>query len=59
MVSQNLVLGYVQACSSGALPSSECSPVWQLGIIAAFLVCAVLTLVVLRFQSRVKSAAAS
>jgi hypothetical protein len=29
---------------------SDCAPVWQLGIIAAFLVAAIVTLVVLRLR---------
>jgi len=48
MGDQNFIVGYVQACTSGPLPLSECGPVWQLGIIAALLVLAVLTLVALR-----------
>ena len=58
MGSQSILETYVQACTSGRLPLSECGPVWQLGIIAGLLVCAVLALVALRFHSRGKSAAA-
>ena len=57
MGKQSMLEAYVHACTSGNLPLSECGPVWQLGIIAALLVCAVLALVVLRFRSRMKSAA--
>ena len=57
MGSQSILAAYVHACTSGKLPLSECGPVWQLGIIAALVVCAVLALVVLRFHSRMKSAA--
>lgn len=42
------VASYVQACTSGKLPVSECGPVWQLGIIATLLTLAVLTLIALR-----------
>ena len=59
MGKQSILEAYVHACTSGKLPASECGPVWQLGIIAALLVCAVLALVVLRFRSRMKSAASS
>lgn len=59
MGDQLILEAYVHACTSGKLPLSECGPVWQLGIIAALLVCAVLALVVLRFHSRMKSAASS
>ena len=48
MFGQGFVASYVQACTGGQLPLSECGPVWQLGIIAALLVLAVLTLVALR-----------
>jgi hypothetical protein len=58
MGSQSILETYVLACTGGKLPLSECGPVWQLGIIAALLVCAVLALVVLRVHSRMKSAAA-
>jgi hypothetical protein len=46
------IFGYVQACTAGKLPLTECGPVWQLGIIGALLVAAVLTLAVLRIRSR-------
>jgi hypothetical protein len=42
---------YVQDCANGALPVSECGPVWQLGLIALLLVCAVVALVVLRLSA--------
>jgi hypothetical protein len=58
MGNQLILEAYVQACTSGKLPLSECGPVWQLGIIAALLACAVLALVVLRVHSRMKSVAA-
>lgn len=59
MGSQSILETYVQACTSGRLPLSECGPVWQLGIIAGLLVCAVLALVILRLNSRARSVAAS
>ena len=33
----NFVLSYVQECASGTLSFSDCSPFWQLGIIAILL----------------------
>jgi hypothetical protein len=59
MGNQIILEAYVRACTIGKLPLSECGPVWQLGIIAALLAGAVLALVVLRFHSRMKSAASS
>jgi hypothetical protein len=59
MGNQVILETYVRACANGKLPLSECGPVWQLGIIAALLACAVLALVVLRFHSRMKSTASS
>ena len=44
MLGQQFLLGYVEACSSGMLPLSECDPVWELGIIGALLVLALLSL---------------
>lgn len=44
MLGQQLVLGYVEACSSGMLPLSECDPVWELGVIGVLLIVALLSL---------------
>jgi len=55
VVGQQFVAGYVNACASGRLPLPECGPVWQLGIIGALLVLAVLCLVVLRVRAHMKS----
>jgi hypothetical protein len=41
----------VRSCTVGALGVSDCGPVWQLGIIAAFLAAAIVTLVVLRLRA--------
>ena len=46
------VLDYVGECTSLSLPVAECGPVWQLGVIVFFLVCAVCTLIALRLSSR-------
>lgn len=50
MGDQGLVLAYVQACAGGTLGASECGPIWQLGVIAALLVAAILTLAVLQLR---------
>ena len=52
----NFIWSYVQMCSAGKLPLSDCGPVWQIGIIAAILVCAIVFLIVLRIQAHPNSA---
>jgi len=42
---------YLRSCTVGSLRMSDCGPVWQLGIIAAFLVAAIVTLVILRLRA--------
>ena len=44
MFGHQFVLGYVEACGSGALPVSECDPVWELGMSGALLIVALLSL---------------
>jgi hypothetical protein len=39
---------YVGACIGGQLPSSECAPLWQFGIIILLLIFAVAGLIVIR-----------
>jgi hypothetical protein len=53
-----MLVVYVQDCASGTLPMADCGPVWQLGLIAFLLVCAVISLVVLRVASRAGAARA-
>lgn len=55
MGAQNFIVSYVQACTGGKLPFSECGPVWQLFVIAAFLVAAVAVLLVLRMRPRARA----
>lgn len=50
MGDQGLVLVYVQSCASGALGAAECGPIWQLGVIAALLVIAIVTLAVMQLR---------
>ena len=52
MSSQNFILMYVQSCASGKLGLSDCGPIWQMAVIAVFLLVAVATLLALRFRSR-------
>ena len=51
----HFILTYVQSCTSGKLGMSDCGPIWQMAVIAAFLLAAVATLLVLRFRSRTES----
>jgi len=51
MGDRGIVIEYVKSCTAGTLGMSDCGPVWQLGVIAAFLVIAVATLVVLRLRA--------
>ena len=46
------VLSYIQSCTSGALRSADCGPMWQILVIGALLVAAVVTLLVMRLRSR-------
>jgi H+/Cl- antiporter ClcA len=55
MGGQNFIVSYVQACTSGKLPFSECGPIWQLFVIAAFLVAAIAVLLVLRLRPRARA----
>ena len=55
MGDRGIVIEYVKSCTAGTLGMSDCGPVWQLGVIAAFLVIAVATLVVLRLRAVAQS----
>lgn len=55
MSDQNFIVSYIQACTGGKLPFSECGPVWQLFVITAFLVAAVAVLLVLRMRPRARA----
>ena len=50
MGDRGVIIEYLRSCTAGSLGMSDCAPVWQLGIIAAFLVAAIVTLVVLRLR---------
>ncbi|HKA38558.1 MAG TPA: hypothetical protein VKD25_02210 [Burkholderiales bacterium] len=55
MGGQNFIVSYIQACTSGKLPFSECGPIWQLFVIAAFLVAAIAAFLVLRLRPRARA----
>jgi hypothetical protein len=57
MSNQGFVLAYVQSCTAGDLGMAECGPVWQLGIIAALLLTAIVTLALLRLRRPQSSSA--
>ena len=42
---------YVGSCISGALPTAECAPLWQFGILILLLVFAVAALVLIRVMT--------
>jgi hypothetical protein len=50
--SRDFIFSYIQSCASGKLGPSDCGPIWQLGVIAAFLLAAILALLVLRVRAR-------
>jgi hypothetical protein len=55
---QRVVLEYVQSCAGGNLGMAECGPMWQLGVIAALLFIAIVTLALLQFRTRPQAAKA-
>ena len=55
MGDRGIIVEYVRSCTAGSLGVSDCGPVWQLSIIAAFLVAAITTLVVLRLRAVARS----
>lgn len=52
MNTQDFILTYIQSCASGRLGMSDCGPIWQLAVIAVFLLVAVLALAALRLRAR-------
>jgi H+/Cl- antiporter ClcA len=55
MGAQNFIVNYIQACTGGKLPFSECGPIWQMFVILAFLVAAIAVLLVLRMRPRARA----
>ena len=47
----DFVLNYVHACTSGKLAMAECGPIWQMAVIAVFLLLALAVLLVLRLRA--------
>ena len=56
MGGDGIILWYVNSCASGKLGISECGPVWQMLVIATFLIVAIVVLLVLRLRPRAQSA---
>jgi hypothetical protein len=56
---QRVVLEYVQSCAGGNLGMAECGPIWQLGVIAALLLIAIVALALLQFRARPQAVKAS
>jgi hypothetical protein len=48
---RGIIIEYVRSCTAGSLGMSDCGPVWQLSVIAGFLVIAVAALVILRVRA--------
>jgi len=55
MGDRGIVIEYVRSCTAGTLGVSDCGPVWQLGVIAGFLVLAIVALVVLRLRAAARA----
>ena len=55
MGDRGIVIEYVRSCTAGSLGVSDCGPVWQLGVIAALLVIAIVALVVLRLRAAARA----
>lgn len=51
MGDRGIIVEYVRSCTAGSLGMSDCGPVWQLTVIATFLVIAIAALVVLRLRA--------
>jgi hypothetical protein len=51
MGDRGIIIEYVRSCTAGPLGISDCGPVWQLGVIAACLVVAIVTLIILRLRA--------
>lgn len=50
MGGENFILTYLQSCIGGKLAFSDCGPIWQMAIIAAVLVAAVICLLALKLR---------
>lgn len=59
MGDRGIIIEYVRSCTAGTLGTMDCGPVWQLGVIFALLVVAIMALIVLRLRAVVKARARS
>ena len=50
-----IIIEYVRSCTAGPLGISDCGPVWQMSLIAACLVVAIVTLLILRLHAVVRA----
>ena len=55
MGDKGIIIEYVRSCTAGPLGISDCGPVWQMSVIAAFLVAAIMTLLILRLRAAARS----
>ncbi len=55
MGDRGIVIEYVRSCTAGTLAMSDCGQVWQLGVIASFLVIAIVTLIILRLRAAARA----
>ena len=51
MGNRGFIIEYVRSCTGGAMQISDCGPLWQFAAIAALLVFAIVTLVILRLRA--------
>ena len=55
MGDRGFIIEYVRSCTAGALALTDCGPVWQLATIAALLLFAIATLVILRLRAAIRA----
>jgi hypothetical protein len=55
MGDRGFIIEYVRSCTAGALGLTDCGPVWQFATIAALLLFAIATLVILRLRAAIRA----
>ena len=55
MGDRGIIVEYVRSCTAGALGLTDCGPVWQFATIAALLLFAIATLVILRLRAAIRA----
>jgi len=55
MGDRGFIIEYVRSCTAGALGLADCGPFWQFAVIAALLVIAISTLVILRLRAAIRA----